>query len=175
MKRSEDKEPESLKSMKQVTLFPLSPFSFKYVGAAISVAGIMLMIFLGPGYQLLLYAGLMILVFSKERKESAYVASVRAEVFKSVFGFTLTLTIALHITEWLSEGFVTDLPPVYLIGFPLLLYLILFYGLLILRVEVDSSRDFTENLHAHPRLYLPWLLIAIAVTLYLLLRLLEVV
>jgi len=156
--------------MKQVTFFPLSPYSFKFVGLAAILSGLLLMILRDVQFQLLLYAGLMLVAFSRERNDTEYVASVRAEVFKSVFGFTLSLTIALHITEWLSEGFRTDLPASYLIGFPLLLYLLLFYGFLLLRVRVDSSGDFTGNLKKYPRVYGAWLLITIAVTVVWLLR-----
>jgi hypothetical protein len=161
--------------MKQVTFFPLSPYYFKYIGLATGLGGLLLMILLDVQFQLLLYTGLLIMVFSRERNDTEYVASVRAEVFKSVFGFTLSLTLALHLTEWLSEGFDADLPTLYLIGFPLLLYLLLFYGTLVSKTEVNSSVDFAGNLKKYPWVYVPWLFIAVAVTLAWLLRITGVI
>jgi hypothetical protein len=153
----------------------MSPYYFKYIGLATSLGGLLLMILLDVQFQLLLYTGLMLLVFSRERNDTEYVASVRAEVFKSVFGFTLSLILALHLTEWLSEGFEADLPPLLLIGFPLLLYLVLFYGSLVSKTAVDSSADFAGKLKRHRRVYVPWLLIAVAVTVAWLLRITGVI
>jgi hypothetical protein len=103
------------------------------------------------------------------------VASVRAEVFKSVFGYTLSLSIALHLTDWLSEGFDADLPPSYYIGLPLFLYLLLFYGSLLLKIKPDSSVDFAENMKRFPRLYIPWMSIVAVMLLILLLRMANVI
>jgi hypothetical protein len=156
--------------MKSVTYFPLSPHGFKYVGIVMALSGLGLYLFQNQQYQLLLYTGLLVMVFSRERHESSFVAAIRGEVFKSVFGFTISLTIALHLTALLSEGFSADLPPLYYIGFPLLLYLILFNISLMLKVEVDSSLDFVENLKIHRRPYVVWALIVLVISLVLILR-----
>ena len=156
--------------MKKITYFPLSPYPVKYLGGVISLAGVLLFLFLHPDYQLLLYAGLLLVAYSRERNDTEYIAQVRAEVFKSVFGFMLSLTIALHLTEMISEGFTAEMPLFYYVGLPLLLYLMLFYGTLLLKAEVDSSLDVVQNLKLHRRLYSWWLLIAVLVTLVLVLR-----
>jgi hypothetical protein len=156
--------------MKHFTFFPLSPFGFKYAGALLTVAGLVLFILLNSNYQFIIYAGMLVMVFSKERHESEYVAAVRSEIFKSVLGFTLSLTIALNLTGWLAEDFSAELPPLYYIGFPLFLYLILFYGSLLLKIEPDSSADFVENAKRFPRVVIPWMLLVLAVLLFLLLR-----
>lgn len=156
--------------MRKITYFPLSPYPVKYLGWTMTLAGVLLFLILHPDYQLLLYAGLLLVAYSRERNDTEYIAQVRAECFKSVFGFMLSLTLALHLTELLSEGFVAEMPLFYYVGLPLLLYLMLFFGTLLLKAEVDSSLDVIENLKHHRRLYRWWLLIAAAVTLVLLLR-----
>ena len=161
--------------MKHLTFFPLSPYGFKFAGSVLALAGLALFILQNSNYQLIIYAGLLVMVFSKERRESEYVAAVRAEIFKSVLGFTLSLTIALHLTGWLADEFSADLPPFYYIGFPLFLYLILFYGSLLLKVQPDSSVDFVENAKRFPRIYVPWMLLVITVLLLVLLRYVRVI
>ena len=156
--------------MRKITYFPLSPYPVKYLGWLMTLAGVILFLFLHPDYQLLLYAGLLLVAYSRERKETEYIAQVRAEAFKSVFGFMLSLTIAVHLTEVLSSGFEADLPLFYYAGLPLLLYLLLFYGTLLLKAEVDSSLDVIQNLKQHRRLYTWWLLVSILVTLVLVFR-----
>lgn len=161
--------------MKHFSFFPLSPHAFKYAGLLVALAGLLLFILLNSNYQLLLYAGLLVMIFSKERDESAYVALVRAEVFKSVFGYTLSLTIALNLTGWLADEFTAELSPFYYLGFPLLLYLFLFYGSLLLKVKLDSSVDFMEIMKRYPRMYIPWLVIVLGISVILLLRILTVI
>jgi len=161
--------------MQKITYFPLSPHAFKYVGVLMALAGLLLYLLLDPRFQYLLYSGLVLVVFSKEKSESEFVASVRAEVFKSVFGFTLSVSIALHLTEQLSAGFSANLPPAVEIWFPLLFYLVLFYGSLILRVEVDSSMDFVGNMRKHRRLLVPLAVLVIVTTVILLLRYIRVI
>lgn len=156
--------------MKKITYFPLSPYPVKYLGWLMTLAGVLLFLFVHPDYQLMIFAGLLLVAYSRERSETEYIAQVRAEGFKSVFGFMLSLTIALHLTEMLSEGFEAEMPLFYYVGLPLLLYLMLFYGTLLLKAEVDSSLDVVRNLKLHRRLYTWWLLIAVVVTLVLVLR-----
>lgn len=150
--------------MRKITYFPLMPYPVKYLGGVMALSGLLLFLFLQPDYQILLYAGLLLVAFSRERNDSEYISQVRSELFKTVFGFMLSLTIALHLTEILSEGFEAEMPPFYYMGVPLLLYLILFYSTLIFRVEVDPSLDVVRNLKLHSRLYGWWLAIAILVT-----------
>jgi len=150
--------------MRKITYFPLSPYPVKFLGGLMALAGLLLFLFLQPDYQILLYAGLLLMAFSSERNDSEYISQVRAEVFKSVFGFMLSLTIALYLTEILSEGFEAEMPQFYYVGLPLLLYLILFYGTLLFRAEVDPSLDVVRNLKLHRRLYTWWLVIAVVVT-----------
>ncbi|MGW8317192.1 MAG: hypothetical protein ACWGNV_16465 [Bacteroidales bacterium] len=149
--------------MRKITYFPLLSYPVKYLGGLMALSGLLLFLFLQPDYQILLYTGLLLVVFSRERNDSEYISQVRSELFKTVFGFMLSVTIALHLTEIVSEGFEAEMPPFYYMGVPLLLYLILFYGTLLFRIEVDSSLDVVRNLKLHRRLYSWWLVIAIVV------------
>lgn len=156
--------------MKKITYFPLSPYPVKYLGGLMALAGLLLYLFLQPDYQLLLYTGLLLVAYSREMNDSEHISQVRAEAFKTVFGFMLSLTIALHLTETLSAGFEAQMPLFYYVGVPLLLYLILFYGTLLLKIDVDSSRDVLQNLKTHRRLYTWWLLIAVVVSVVLVMK-----
>lgn len=140
-----------------------------------ALAGLLLCLMLDPRFQYLLYSGLVLVVFSKEKTESEFISSIRAEVFKSVFGFTLSVSIALHLTEQLTGGFSADLPAAYEIGFPLLLYLALFNGSLLFRVEVDSSMDFVGNMRKHRHLLVPLAVLVIVITVALVLRYMRVI
>jgi hypothetical protein len=161
--------------MKAITFFPLSPYPFKVAGAVLALAGLILNLTVNPHFELLLFTGLLLMVFSKERNESEAVKAVRAELFKSVFGYTLSLTIALHLTGLISEGFSADLPPMYYIGFPLLLYLMLFYGILALKLNVDSNLDMLENAKDHRPLFITWAFLALAISIILIVRYLYIV
>lgn len=139
--------------MKTFTYIPLYHFYFKYLGLLLSLVGTGLLFFVNPVYQMMLYAGLLIMVFSKEKSENEEIASVRAEVFKTTFGFTIALSLALHLTEVISDDFVLEMSPIRSIGLPLLFYLALFYLSLMLKINVDSSQSLSENLRHHRRFY----------------------
>ena len=157
--------------MKRITYFPLYHFYFKYLGLLLCLVGLGLLLLVNPQYQLLSYAGLLVMVFSKEKSESEFTGSVRAEIFKSVFGFTISLAIALQLTEVFSESFTVVMTPFLIIGLPLLLYLLLFNISLILRINVNSSQGLGENLKNHRRFYMIWFLIILAITGMFLIRL----
>ena len=161
--------------MKSITFFPLYHHYFKYVGLLFSLIGLALVLFLDPHYELLLYSGLLIMVFSKEKNESEASGLIRSEVFKTVFGFTLSLAIALHITKVLSESFEFEMTVFLGIGLPLLLYLLIFYIVSIFRIKVDSSQDFAENLKNHRRFYFIWFIIAVAISGVLILKITNVI
>ncbi len=150
--------------MKSITFLPLYHSTFKYLGLGICLVGLGLIFLVNPHYQLLSYAGLIMMVFSKEKVESELIRSIRAEVFKSVFGLTISLVLALYITEVLSKSFTFQVTPFISIGMPLLLYLLVFYFTLILKINVDSGQDFATNFKNHRRFYGVWFLILIAVT-----------
>ena len=149
--------------MKSITLFPLSPYYFKYMGAFVCLTGLVLAALLNPNFELMFYAGLLILVYTKEREESETTRQIRSEVFKMVFGYTLSLGLALQITDAISDGFNFE-PGVFLvIGVPLILYLLVFYLVSIFRIPVDSSMDIRQNMKNHRLLYISWLLIMLAI------------
>ncbi len=161
--------------MKRITYFPLYHFYLKYVGLLVSLVGLGLILLVSPQYQLLFYTGLLIAVFSKEKTESEFTESIRAEVFKSVFGFTISFFIALHLTEVFSEGFTVEMTPFLYIGLPLLLYLLVFYLTLVLKINVDSSRDLAENFSKHRRFYIIWLIIILIISGVFMLKMLHVI
>lgn len=136
------------------------------------LVGLGLLLLVNPQYQLLSYIGLLVMVFSKEKSESEFTGSVRAEIFKSVFAFTISLAIALQLTEVFSESFTVVITPFLIIGLPLLLYLLLFYLTLIFKINVNSSQDLAENLRNHRRLYVIWFFIILAIAGLLIVRIL---
>lgn len=149
--------------MKRITYLPLYHFYFKYFGLLVCLIGLGLFLLVNPQYQLLLYIGLLIIVFSKEKTESEFTEQIRAEVFKSVFGFTISLAIALHLTEVFSENFTIEVTPFLCIGLPLLLYLLVFYITHIFRINMNSSQDLVQNLRSHRLFYIIWFLIILTI------------
>jgi len=158
--------------MKSFTYLPMYHHYLKYAGLLVSLVGLGLSFFLDPQYQLLFYVGLLIIVFSKEKSESEFIESIRAEVFKFVFGFTISLAIALQLTEVFSKTFTVVMTPFLIIGLPLILYLIVFYMTLVFKINVNSSQDLTENLKNHRRFYFIWFLLILAITVVFIVRIL---
>ncbi|MCD4711070.1 MAG: hypothetical protein K8R52_09500 [Bacteroidales bacterium] len=155
--------------MRSITLFPFSHHLFKQIGLAIALAGLVLFMLLSPPFQLLFYSGLVLMVFSREKHESETIQKARAESFKSVFGFTICLFIALHLTGVLSDGFIPDIGPFLCIGLPLLLYLLLFHTILLIKININSSLNLVENIRNHKRFYIIWFTITLLLsTLYIL-------
>ena len=149
--------------MKQIAYVPLYHFRFKYVGLLASFAGLALFLFKDPRYQLLIYAGSLVIIFSRERIESEHTALARAESFKSAFGLSLSLAIALSVTELLSVGFSLHWTPFLIIGLPIFLYMVLFYITLAFKIRVESSQEVIQNLRIHRRFYLFWFLMVLGV------------
>lgn len=132
--------------MKEKAIMPLYPYFVKYVGITVALTGVLLWILLGGDYQLLVYLGLLIMIFSKEKNEDQQVVKIRAEVFKTIFGYYFSLLIALHLVELLSTGFVLEMSPLLNIGFPLALYLVAFYLLLLFKFgKSEASESETEK------------------------------
>lgn len=156
--------------MRSITLFPFSHHLFKQIGLAIALAGLVLFMLLSPPFQLLFYSGLVIMVFSKEKQESEVTERARAESFKSVFGYTICLFIALHLTEELSDGFIPEVGPFLYIGLPLLLYLLLFHTILLIKINVNSSQDLVENFRNYKRFYIIWFTITLLLSTLFILR-----
>jgi hypothetical protein len=142
--------------MKSITFFPLSHHLVKQAGLAIAVAGLVLSVLCSPPFQLLFYSGLLLMVFSREKHESELSKEARAESFKTVFGYIISLFIALHLTAELSDGFNPEPGPFLYIGLPLLLYLLLFHFILLIKINVNSSQNLTENIKKHKRFYIIW-------------------
>ncbi|MEN8227753.1 MAG: hypothetical protein ABFS38_06320 [Bacteroidota bacterium] len=157
--------------MKSITYLPLYHYYFKYLGLLLCLVGLGLLLLVNPQYQLLSYIGLLIIVFSKEKSESDFTEAIRAEVFKSVFGFTISLAIALQLTELFSESFTVVITPFLIIGLPLLLYLLMFYITLIIKININSDQDLAENLKNHRRFYLIWFIIILAIAVLFIVRL----
>ncbi len=149
--------------MKQIAYVPLYHFRFKYVGLLTSFAGLALFLFKDPRYQLLIYAGSLVIIFSRERNETEFTALARAEVFKSVFGLSLSLAIALCMTEIFSVEFSLQWTPFLVIGLPIFLYMLMFYITLAFKIRVESSQEVIQNLRIHRRFYLFWILITLVV------------
>lgn len=149
--------------MKRITYLPLYHFYFKYIGLLLCLIGLGLFLLVNPQYQVLSYIGLLISVFSKEKSESEFTESIRAEVFKSVFGFTISFAIALQLTEVFSKSFSVVMTPFLIIGLPLLLYLLMFYITLVFKINVNSTQDLAENLKNHQQFYLIWFFIILAI------------
>jgi len=132
--------------MKEKAIMPLYPHFFKYGGIIIALTGALLWIILDRNYQLLLYMGLIIMIFSKEKNDDERVVKIRSEVFKTIFGYYFSLLIALHFVELISEGFVLEMSPFLSMGFPLALYLLTFYLLLFFKFgKSESSGEVAEK------------------------------
>ena len=67
--------------MKRITYFPLTHHYFKYAGLLMSLVGLGLALFKDPRFELLLYTGLLVVAYSRERNESATTQQIRSEVF----------------------------------------------------------------------------------------------
>ncbi len=142
--------------MKRFTFFPLASFYVKYVGLFFVLAGITLFLWLDPRFQVAVYLGLFLLVFSRERTEDELTARYRAESFKTAFGLTMVLWIALHLTEWISPGYEVTLIPFLYMGVPLLIYLLIFYLSSLLNLEAESAQGVWENIRNNRKFYLIW-------------------
>lgn len=161
--------------MKPFTYFPLTAHFVKYIGLMIVLTGLALFLLAGAQFQVLVYLGLFLMVFSRERNENDLMAGYRAESFKTTFGLTMALWIALHLTEWISGGFEVVLTPFLLMGIPLLLYLLLFYLSALLRIETDPAGSVTENIRSHRRFYTIWTLVTVAIALVMVLKVTRVI
>jgi len=149
--------------MKRITFFPLTHHYFKYAGLMASLLGLGLALFHDTRFELLLYTGMLIMVFSRERNETELTERIRNEVFKSIFGFILSLAIALYITESVSDNFVLEVTPFLFIGLPLVLYLLLYYIILFFKIEVDSSMELVRQMKNHRRAYMVWFLVILVI------------
>lgn len=151
--------------MKSFSYFPLMPYFFKYIGMMLALAGLALFLKGHTEFQHMFYAGLLIMTFSQEKNESEMSGLVRAESFKTVLGYTLSLFIALHLTALLSERFTLEMTPYLYLGLPLVVYQLIFYVTMLLRVKVDSATDLEQNIRNNKRFYVVWSLLTLAVTL----------
>ena len=158
--------------MKSITFFPLSPYYFKYIGLVLTLLGLGLVLFLTPQFELLLYAGLLIIVYSKEKDESETSSLIRNEAFKSAFGIILSMAIALFSTVALTDSYVYVVTPFLYIGLPLLLYLLIFNIISILKINVNSYQDLSQNFRYHRRFYIIWLALIITIFCVLVLKIL---
>ncbi|MCB8995634.1 MAG: hypothetical protein H6538_08495 [Bacteroidales bacterium] len=149
--------------MKPTTYFPLYPSVFKYIGGLISLAGVILLVISNREFELLVYLGLLLIAFSREKSEDQPIINARNDVFKTVLGIYLSVMLALNLVEILSPSFVFIPEPLVYIGFPLMLYLIVFYLSLLFKVNLDSSVSIGENIQNHRGLYLIWLLVVVIV------------
>ena len=161
--------------MKSFTYFPLASFYVKYIGLMTVLTGLGLFLWAGGQFQVLVYLGLFLMVFSRERTENDLTAGYRAESFKAAFGLTMALWIALHLTEWISGDFEVVVTPFLIMGTPLLLYLLLFYLSALLRIETDPAGGVTENIRKHRRFYTVWTMITAVIALVMVLKVIHVI
>ena len=157
--------------MKEKAIMPLYPYFLKYVGIIVALTGIVLWILLGADYQLMLYLGLLIMIFSREKNEDDQVRKIRTEVFKTIFGYYFSLLIALHLVELLSSGFVLEMPPMFIIGLPLALYLLVFYLLLVFNFG-KSEASTPGNEKRSSLYYIIFLIVLLVVLTLIILRIL---
>lgn len=149
--------------MKRITFFPFYPHYAKYAGLSTALAGLILTYLLSPEYQVLFYLGLFLIIFSEEKNESVHIHHVRTEVFKSVFGLSLALGIALKTAELVSSSYVVVITPFLYLGLPLLLYLLLFYFILAFKVRVSPADTVIEDKPRSGKLNRIWFTIILVV------------
>ena len=150
--------------MKPITYFPLYNYYFKYLGLILSLLGLTLFLVSDSEFEILIYLGLLIIAFAKEKTESQYTVNARNEVFKSIFGFYLSLMITLNIVQFITSDFLFQPGTLIYIGLPLILYLMVFYISLIFKVNLDSSVDLSENIGSHRILYIIMVLAIILIS-----------
>lgn len=151
--------------MKKILPFYLYPYYFKIIGLLLGFAGLMLLLLLDPGFQLLFYFGLILIVFAKEKEESELVVKIRAESYKTVLGYWIALLIVLYLMEVIYTDFTFPCSPSLLIGVPLILYLI-YFNLL----QVVNAKKEDANQKGNTSGYLLWLLFAVVSTVVLALK-----
>ncbi len=142
--------------MKQVTYFPLYNYYFKYLGFFLSIAGLMLVLLSNIKFETIIYFGLLIIAFSKEKYETEHTINTRNDVFKSVFGYCISLVISLNLVGIISSSFQFELSSSIYVGLPLVLYLTVFYLSLIFKVNLCSSIELTQNVVNNKKLYTIW-------------------
>ena len=140
--------------MKTFSYLPLYPYYVKYAGLLISGTGLVLIFLAGTDYELLLYAGLILMVFSGERTETDLTQSIRAESFKTTFGLLISFSMGLYLTSLISGNFEFQWTPFLTIGLPLLFYLLIFNLSLIFRIRINSNKLIGENIRNQRRLYI---------------------
>lgn len=127
--------------MKKIIPFYLYPYFFKYIGLSLGIAGLLLLLILDPGYQLLFYFGLILVAFTKEKAESELVETIRAAAYKTVLGYFLALITVLYLMEVLYSDFLFPCSPAFLLGLPLILNILYFNLLLVLnRKKLEAHR-----------------------------------
>lgn len=154
--------------MKPTTYLPLYNYFFKYIGLLLSISGLALVLLDYSKFEILIYFGLLIIAFAKEKTENQNTVNARNEVFKSIFGFYLSLMIALNLVQIFSPDFIFQPGPFIYVGIPIILYLLLFYVSLLLNVNLDSSVELSENIRGHRKFYFTWVLLVILVFLVIL-------
>lgn len=148
--------------MRKIIPFYLYPYYFKYIGIILSIAGLFLLLLLDPGYQLLFYFGLILIVFAKEKEESELVIKIRAESFKMVLGYWIALMTVIFLMEEIYTDFSVPCSPSLVLGVPLILYLV-YFNLL----QFINRRREDANHKGNTTGYILWLVFAVVITIVL--------
>ncbi len=129
--------------MKKLLPFYLYPNFLKTIGIIVSVAGIFLFLFLNKDYQLLFYFGLIFVIYSKERKESELIEKIRAETFKTIFGYFIAFLFVIFLIGIIYKDISFPCFSFLLVGFPMILYIFYFNLLLIINLgkEVENRKS----------------------------------
>jgi len=126
--------------MKKIFPFYLYPNFFKLIGIIASLIGIFLSFFLNIDYQLVFFFGLILIVFTKEKKETELIEKIRAETFKTIIGYFLAFLFVIYLMGIINTDISFPCSPFLLIGFPMILY-ILYFNLLLIRNQGKDDAD----------------------------------
>lgn len=126
--------------MKKIFPFYLYPNFFKLIGIIAGVVGITLSHFLNIDYQLVFFFGLILIVFTKEKKETELIEKIRAETFKTISGYFLALLFVIYLMGVINTDISFPSSPFLFIGFPMILYL-LYFNLLLIRNQSKDDED----------------------------------
>ncbi len=118
--------------MKKIFPFFLYPWYFKLAGLIISIAGIILMLVLNPDYQMLSYFGLILVIFSKEKEDTELEAAIRSQAYKTIFGYFIAYLFVVLLMEIIYDNIAFPANPFFLLGIPLILYIVYFNLLLLI-------------------------------------------
>lgn len=154
---------------------PLSSYRSKIVGAVIVVAALVAEVvanaILKLGVELYVsYAvifGLCLLVFSQEKRETPRTAEARSRALRLMtmvaFATLLAFSFVSEHHHFTIEGNII----VMLLMICLVLYLLVFYGMLLLPRDLSDDNNVIENFKANRKFYICYIVVVLQVVLYL--------